>query len=333
MGARLFGCALTLLGGLVTLAACERDEADSSKPGAQQAASATPRAPVPAASALPYDTPRLLFLPDAGDLAPPEAPFEELMPKAPVIGRCPGDMVEINHRFCIDRYESSLRDTAQQRTISPYYHPEHAQLAATRRRWLAAAARSSTSLGRSLAVPEPPAYQIEAAFDIRATSERGVTPNGYLNLERATRACKNAGKRLCTRDEWVLACRGERARKFPYGDEYVPGRCNVFREAHPAALLHGDASINHLDPRLNLTQDRGRPLLRRTGESPECRSEWGSDAVYDMVGNLDEWIDDPEGTFVGGFFSRATKEGCDAAIQSHPAEYYDYSLGTRCCAD
>jgi len=314
------------------LVACERDEADSSKPGAEAASTARP-APAPATSALPYDTPRLLFLPDAGDLAPPEAPFEELLPKAPVIGRCPADMVEINHRFCIDRYESSLRDTAQQRTISPYYHPEHGQLAATHRRWRAAAARSSTRLGRSLAVPEPPAYQVEEAFDIRATSERGVTPNGYLNLERATRACKNAGKRLCTRDEWVLACRGERARKFPYGDAYVAGRCNVFREAHPAVLLHGDASINHLDPRLNLTQDHGRPLLRRTGETSECRSEWGSDAVYDMVGNLDEWVDDPEGTFVGGFFARATKEGCDAAIQSHPAEYFDYSLGTRCCAD
>ena len=142
MRARLFGCALApisaalaLFGGFVTLAACERDDADSSQPGDKPAAaSATPVAPAPAASALPYDTPRLLFLPDAGDLAPPEAPFEELMPKAPVLGRCPTDMVEINHRFCIDRYESSLRDTAQQRTISPYYHPEHAQLAATRRR-------------------------------------------------------------------------------------------------------------------------------------------------------------------------------------------------------
>jgi len=241
-------------------------------------------------------------------------------------------MVEINHAFCIDRYESSLRDTAQNRTVSPYYHPEQTQLRSTYQRWLSASSRSSTRLGRTLQVPDPPAYQLEGTFDIRANSERGVTPNGYLNLDRATRACQNAGKRVCTQGEWVLACRGERARKFPYGDEYEPGRCNVFREAHPAALLHGDASIHHLDPRLNLTQDHGRPLLRRTGETSDCRSEWGSDAVYDMVGNLDEWVDDPGGTFVGGFFARATKQGCEAAITSHPPEYFDYSLGVRCCA-
>lgn len=325
-----------LLGLLLALAACDRDEAPSphASAPAPSTAAATPRSTAaPSALPLPYDAPRLLFLPDAGDLAPPEAPFPELMPTAPLLGRCPAEMVEINHSFCIDRYESSLRDTAQLRTISPYYHPEQTQLRAAHQRWLSAAARSSTRLGRSLEVPTPPSYQLEGSFDVRATSERGVTPNGYLNLERATRACKNAGKRLCTRDEWVLACRGEQGRKFPYGDSYVPGRCNVFREAHPAALLHGNASINHLDPRLNLTQEQGRPLLRRTGETATCRSEWGNDAVYDMVGNLDEWIDDPEGTFVGGFFSRATKEGCDAAIQSHPADYYDYSLGTRCCAN
>jgi hypothetical protein len=48
-----------------------------------------------------------------------------------------------------------------------------------------------------------------------------------------------------------------------------------------------------------------------------------------MVGNLDEWVAD--GGFSGGFFSRGTREGCDARITSHPPEYFDYSLGARCC--
>lgn len=247
--------------------------------------------------------------------------------------RCPQDMVEVGATFCIDRYESSLHDVAQGRPISPYYHPERHQLFSAHRHWLSRAPQSKTALGQSLAVPTPPQYQLDQDFDIRAASERGVVPNGYLNLEEAKRACANAGKRLCRHEEWVLACRGQKSRKFPYGNEYQAGRCNVFREAHPAALLHGDASINHLDPRLNLARAGGRPLLRRTGETDSCRSDWGQDAVYDMVGNLDEWVDDPDGMFVGGFFSRATKEGCDAAINSHPPEYYDYSLGTRCCAD
>jgi formylglycine-generating enzyme required for sulfatase activity len=152
-----------------------------------------------------------------------------------------------------------------------------------------------------------------------------------LSGRNAERACANAGKRLCRIEEWVTACRGQQNRKFPYGEAYVEGTCNVSRGTHPARALHGNASIGHLDPRLNLVTENGDPLLRKTGATPLCASEWGDDAVYDMVGNLDEWIDDPDGTFVGGFFSRGTHEGCDSIITVHPFEYYDYSLGVRCC--
>jgi hypothetical protein len=38
-----------------------------------------------------------------------------------------------------------------------------------------------------------------------------------------------------------------------------------------------------------------------------------------------------DGTFVGGFYSRSTREGCDAKIENHDPAYADYSLGTRCC--
>jgi sulfatase modifying factor 1 len=75
----------------------------------------------------------------------------------------------------------------------------------------------------------------------------------------------------------------------------------------------------------------GGPLLRRTGETPECQSRWGDAALFDMNGNLDEWVDDPKGRFVGGFFSRSTKNGCQAGVTNHPPRYFDYSTGVRCC--
>jgi hypothetical protein len=234
--------------------------------------------------------------------------------------------------FCIDRYESSLLDVSAGRALSPFYHPEASQLKRNYERWLSSAPSSNTLLGRTLEVPPPPSWQLGARFDIVAVSRAGVVPSGYLNRESAERACQNAGKRLCSHEEWVTACRGEQRRKFPYGKSYVDGTCNVFRAGHPALLLHGDASINHLDPRLNLVTQDGKPLLMKTGATPACRSQWGDDAVYDMVGNLDEWVDPEEGKFVGGFYSRATREGCDSAIASHAPEYFDYSLGTRCCA-
>ncbi len=286
--------------------------------------------PGPPASA-PFDAPRLLFLPDAGDVAPPEAPFRELVPPRSTFSRCPPDMVEVDHRYCVDRYEVSLLDTRGARPVSPYYYPDWQFVRDNHARWLTRAVRSKTALGRELQVPSPPDWELSGPFEVRAVSQRGVLPNGYLSAKVAAKACANAGKRLCTHEEWVQACRGERGDKFPYGSRYQAGQCNVCREAHPAALLHGNASIHHLDPRLNLTTEHGRALLRRTGETSSCASVWGQDAIYDMVGNLDEWVADEDGMFVGGFFSRATKEGCDAAITTHPAQYYDYSLGTRCC--
>jgi len=240
-------------------------------------------------------------------------------------------MVEVGGRFCIDRYEALLVDTRSERELSPYYPPTRQLVvnlsAAWERRWTT----SATQEGRRLVPPIPPAWQLAEASEPRAVARRGVVPNGYVSGLLAERACTNGGKRLCKIEEWTLACRGERAQKFPYGESYADGQCNVFREAHPARLLHGNASINHLDPRLNLVEHNGQPLLRRTGATAACRSAWGSDAVYDMVGNLDEWVDDPKGMFAGGFYSRGTREGCDSRITAHPREYYDYSLGVRCC--
>jgi formylglycine-generating enzyme required for sulfatase activity len=69
-----------------------------------------------------------------------------------------------------------------------------------------------------------------------------------------------------------------------------------------------------------------------TGSHPGCQSEYGT---YDMVGNLHEWIDDPEGTFVGGFFMDTFQngEGCGYRTHAHDFDYHDYSTGFRCCRD
>jgi len=160
-------------------------------------------------------------------------------------------------------------------------------------------------------------------------SRFGVRPNGYVSGQLAAAACSAAQKRLCTPDEFLIACRGEGDTLFPYGDGYEAGRCNVYRDDHPAAILHDNASIGHLDPRLDRVTTKGEPLMRETGRTPSCQSRWGADAAYDMVGNLDEWVDEPAGAFAGGCFSR----GCEALITAHPRNYLDYSTGVRCCKD
>jgi hypothetical protein len=175
--------------------------------------------------------------------------------------------------------------------------------------------------------------QVGRTFRAKAVSAPNVVPQGYSTGIVAEQACRASGKRLCREQEWVLACKGERATKHPYGDSYQRGKCNVFREEHPGRALHGDWSNGLSDPRLNLVAPDGEPLLHSTGETSTCKSQWGNDAIFDMVGNIDEWVDDPGGVFVGGFYARNTRNGCEARVGAHPTVYFDYSLGFRCCAD
>jgi formylglycine-generating enzyme required for sulfatase activity len=246
-------------------------------------------------------------------------------------------MVLVQGTLCVDRYELSILD-AQGRQASPYYpildksyHP-----------WLAARKADASRLEET-APPEAtasqtpfpaiPAWQSQGLPGARAASRPGVVPNAYLSMYSAKSACERAAKRLCTLKEWQTACRGQDGTQFPYGASYKAGSCNVFREEHPGRVLFGQFTVGMLDPRMNLITANGKPLLRKTGASPSCRSTWGEDAIFDMTGNLDEWVDEPGGVFAGGFYARNTKKGCEQVITAHPAGYQDYSLGGRCCRD
>lgn len=272
--------------------------------------------------------PRELYLPTGGGPGNFEE-VTELTPRAEAPRACPMEMVLVMGRYCIDRYEVILDDARSGFSLSPHYPPTPLA-AALHADWVKKAPSSTGTLGL-LPVPEAPSLELLKTMRPRALSKEGVLPQGYLSKVEAARACSNAGKRLCTLDEWVTACQGEAHNQYPYGPSYEASQCNVHRASHAAALLHRDVSRNHLDPRLGLTYDSEGPLLRRTGSTPSCKSTWGADAAFDMVGNLDEWVDTEGATFVGGFFSRATREGCLSQITSHRADYMDYSLGTRCC--
>lgn len=242
-------------------------------------------------------------------------------------------MVRVQKRYCVDRYEASLVDAETGKELSPYYVPSRNQAMSIQKLWEKERLEVGPPEARELGLPPLPPWQTERSFEPKAISRKGRVPQGYLTGPLATLACKNAKKRLCTMEEWKTACRGEQDRQFPYGDKYEQGKCNIFREAHPAALLHGNASIGHSDPRLNTVKAGDKPLLRKTGETRTCGSKWEGDEIVDMVGNVDEWIDDPEGTFVGGFYARSKKDGCESIVKAHPFDYFDYSTGVRCCLD
>ena len=234
---------------------------------------------------------------------------------AALVPPCPEEMTLVDD-FCIDRWEAHLVVAGD--PVSPHpgnHRPRH-----------------------------------DARY--LARSAPGVKPQGYVTRFEAAEACALAGKRLCRAREWFAACRGPRATQYPYGDERVEGRCNTHKP-HLLVKLFGrktpltpDAHYNN--PRLH--DEAG--FLARTGQYEDCRNDYG---VYDMVGNLHEWVADDvsnalpksiplaygnhlmgprgNGVFMGGYFSSRGEhgKGCIYATTSHAPEYHDYSIGFRCC--
>ncbi len=280
-----------------------------------------------APATVPVETPQ----PPSATASAPSVPSSP----PPVVLGCPSDMVEVGETLCVDRYEVSLVDVTTGRALSPHYPvlPSYDAFLEARKAEAAAFLAKGRGTAANVPLPELPSFQRSGGVKPKAVSKPGVVPNAYLTRAVAASACEAAEKRLCTLPEWQTACRGERATKHPYGDEYTNFRCNVFREEHPGRVLFGDFSVGMQDPRMGLVEGPRGPLLKRTGETATCASRFGADAAYDMVGNLDEWVDDPEGTFAGGFFSRATRDGCERIVVAHGPDYRDYTTGARCCRD
>jgi formylglycine-generating enzyme required for sulfatase activity len=256
--------------------------------------------------------------------------FPAVVARAAAERGCPPDMVRVRD-FCVDRYEAVTVDKRSGAMLSPYYAPDARLVSAVYDQWLSERRSVGPDSAREFALPQLPEIQKRRQdYTAQAASRPGQVPQGYLSYPLAKLVCERAGKRLCSESEWVTACKGETGRKFPYGERFEQGLCNVYRPIHPAQVLHGWASYGHRDPRLNLVSEPSLgPLLRPTGSTPTCASRWGSDRIFDMVGNLDEWVE--EQVFLGGFYGRSTREGCESKVSSHAPAYYDYSTGTRCC--
>lgn len=199
--------------------------------------------------------------------------------------------------FCIDRFEASLVLDSSPGAIPVHHSP----------------------------------YHNPGSTPVRAVSLRYAVPQGYIDQVRAKAACERANKRLCTSTEWLFACQGASQNTYPYGPTRQPGVCNDDRRQHVALELFpndpnpfskiGNACLSQLPNSVDLT-----------GENAGCVTPSG---VFDLMGNVHEWIDDPAGTFRGGFFDDTTinGNGCLYRTTAHDVNHWDYSTGFRCCAD
>jgi formylglycine-generating enzyme required for sulfatase activity len=159
-----------------------------------------------------------------------------------------------------------------------------------------------------------------------------VAPQAYISQAQSEKACKAAGKVLCSLAQYMAACSNNTT--YPYGNEYRAGYCN---EGHPNPIVtvFGPNATWNLTEMNDPILDTLPHTLVPGGTYAKCTN--AVTKTFDMSGNLDEWVADrtaeSHGIFKGGYFVDANinGRGCLYETTAHAPTYHDYSLGFRCC--
>jgi hypothetical protein len=106
-------------------------------------------------------------------------------------------------------------------------------------------------------------------------------PFVFVTPSQALRICEAQGKRLCTQDEWNLACRGDPSggtdRLYAYGDDLDLTVCNTNKSRAGGPFCEVSTSEKVWTTCGTNTEP--------TGAFPRCRSRFG---VFDQHGNVAE---------------------------------------------
>jgi sulfatase modifying factor 1 len=113
-------------------------------------------------------------------------------------------------------------------------------------------------------------------------------PAVHLTFNEAQQICHHFNKRLPTDAEWVAAAYLEQREQTPPG--FTQGKRYAYPNgdsAHSSHCLHGCANRQGMAPAGSLT--------RGTGHLPVMQTAAGVNGLYDMGGNVWEWVDTPIG--------------------------------------
>ena len=159
----------------------------------------------------------------------------------------------------------------------------------------------------------------DGSTEAMARSMPAVFPDLFFSWYQAISLCQNAGKYMCSSEEWIDGCDGtygSEGWKYPYGDIWQEGAC--------AARLGN--------------QEQSYDEVQLTGSHPDCKSAWGT---YDQIGNAWEWTDPmtldnnglPKTHKMGAsYYSGGGNLQCgNSPVDDHPPEFGGV-ITTRCCA-
>jgi sulfatase modifying factor 1 len=223
---------------------------------------------------------------------------------------CPSDMVEVAGEAClwVEQYCARLVDAK---------HPEQDRCA------------EFSPIGRCLGATVPRHFCIDR---YEWPNQAGVKPTIGIDWFGARERCGSAGKRLCSDSEWTLACEGRERLPYPYGYVRNAEACNIDKQY----IVPDDTKIN--DPRTRLAEFARLDQREASGARDSCVSPYG---VFDMTGNVDEWVvneggredDRPYVSGLKGGYWGPVRDRCRPMTTDHNQGYRFYQIGFRCCAD
>jgi hypothetical protein len=161
-------------------------------------------------------------------------------------------------------------------------------------------------------------------------NRRGEKPTVAVTYNEATELCAAQGKRLCTAAEWTQACEGPKHLPYPYGFVRDSKRCNHDK---PYIIPNNNAYATPTTRKAELARvDQSEPSGSRTA----CVSSYG---VFDMTGNVDEWVYNESGSINGPTYDSGLKGGywgpvrnrCRPTTTDHNRWHSGYQIGLRCC--
>ena len=163
-------------------------------------------------------------------------------------------------------------------------------------------------------------------------NQAGVKPMVYVDWTGAKERCERVGRRLCSESEWTLACEGAERLPYPYGYARNAEACNIDRPY----ILPDDVKL--FNPRTQESELSRLDQRDPSGARDSCVSPYG---VFDMTGNVDEWVvnetgHDDEKPYVSGLkggYWGPVRDRCRPMTTDHNPSYRYYQIGFRCCAD
>ena len=163
-------------------------------------------------------------------------------------------------------------------------------------------------------------------------NEKGRRPTVSVSWDQARDVCANEGKRLCMAEEWTLACEGPERKPYPFGYARDATACNFDK---PYIMPDNDA---YDDPRTRAAEIERVSQSESSGSRAACVSDYG---VFDLTGNVDEWVVNEHGSPQGPEFQSALKGGywgpvrnrCRPMTTDHNHWHHGYQIGFRCCKD